>query len=675
MGQDINITVMLETPTSEEPKLTLLNELQDLNHKIIGDFTSHCEQCYHNIKVNIYWKWDSSFRDSSIQKFDETPMTIHHNPLSEEQKSDNERDEETEDLFDNKSVMYPEMSYPLPLGLQLPSLKAITAPYFEMFQQLDGTVVYVEKKTKSKPPIRVTNYDPRSVICDLCNFEVASADRMTSHRKFHFFPKSSDNNCHGCGFFCPNNNEKQLHIYFCPRKSSMNGLLCIECGFEGTDFDDLREHLGRKHSGYGLVKSGNKETFVCKLCGVKMSSSSSLNTHMKHKCQKSGIQKYLSQLDLPENLVLPDLYKLKSSYSRTHKQPDGTVVYIGKRDNTIQIMNFDPTSEKCELCGKSHLKNKDNVVNHRLKMHFFPPHAGDVCQGCQREYKDDDAKKIHTHFCTKKSSIKVNYCNYCKEQFTNYPNFAAHLKKIHDGEGIERRFMCHLCSRSFEHDHQLQEHVVRHMDPKPFKCAHCESEQRNKKGIITHLIRFHYPTAAKFACDSCTPPMLFAYEKQYQCHIDALHLRLQKVSVPCPTCGKLIRKKGLKNHIQKQHTDTFVAKEAFECQTCGKIFFRRQNLEAHQLMHLPEDQRLYKCRFCERTFNKKLGFVEHERNHTGEKPYKCEHCGKAFARSSTFQDHKREHTGQRFVCSVCSKEYKDRGNYRHHMKQHEVRPF
>ncbi|XP_063703809.1 zinc finger protein 235-like [Culicoides brevitarsis] len=621
MAQDINIILNLGKERLENPKFELITQENSKNHKIIADFNANCEKCEHKIQINIFYNDEEVLK---IKNHSDLPINL------------------------------PEISNPVPPNVELPSLTSVEGPYFQVFPQSDGSEVFIEKKSKS---FRVTNYDPRSKICDLCNYEVPNADKMSVHRRFHFFPKPNDVECRACGTACSNSLEKTQHSYFCAQSQALEGLSCFECNFKATNFDDFRDHLSKIHSGYPPISKN------CKLCGVKTSNN-------KHKCL-AGFQKYLAQLDLPPNLVIPDVYSLKSSYSRTHPQPDGSLVYIGKRDNGIQIMNFDPTTEKCELCGKSHLKNKENVVQHRLKMHFFPPDSGNLCQGCQKEFKTDENKKIHSHFCTKKHLIKVNYCISCREQFTNYPNFASHLKKFHDGAGIECRFMCHLCSKSFEHDHQLQEHVLRHFDGKPFKCAHCDSEQRNKKGIITHLIRFHFNSAAKFKCDSCSPPMLFAYEKQFKVHVDALHLRLQKVSVPCPTCGKLIRKKGLKNHIQKQHTDTFVPKETFECQTCGKIFFRKQNLEAHQLMHLPENERLYKCRFCERTFNKKLGFVEHERNHTGEKPYKCEHCGKAFARSSTFQDHKREHTGQRFVCSVCSKEYKDRGNYRHHMKQHE----
>lgn len=351
-----------------------------------------------------------------------------------------------------------------------------------------------------------------------------------------------------------------------------------------------------------------------------------------------------------------------------HPQLDGTSIYVGKGSNHLQVMNFDPRREKCDLCGKSQLKNKPDLIAHRFREHFFPDYAGDACQGCHKEFQDSDAKMSHSHFCAKKHLIQVNFCRKCKQQFPAYPKFVSHVKKVHHGDGIDLKYMCHLCSSTFERPTQLELHVIKHKDPKPYKCAHCDAEYKGRHGLETHLIRMHFRHEARNVCNVCQPPALFGSNEQYKTHLNVVHFTNSKEKQECPYCKKQIRKLGLAHHIRQQHTNTG-HKEKFECPNCNKIFFNKKGLEIHSVIHLPEDQRQFRCRFCGRSFNFKQHLIAHERSHTGEKPFKCDTCGKAFARKQALTDHQREHTGQGYACSVCSRMFTDRGNYRHHMKQ------
>lgn len=678
MGQDIDLIVSVLGETSLVAQIGTRNILDNLKlsdaNKIFGKdglkLKSSCENCSHSIQLNLYWNGEKKFQllpeedlfDDQIKEDNDTVSEpevawVEPNILIKEEPMDASS---SKVKLENNFISYPNVPYSLPPGLSLPSFDNIRAPFFTEITDKDGITYYVERK-RQKVPVRVTNYDPRSTICDICNYKVPSVDRMTAHRKGHFFNKYGNDNCRGCGLFCGglSSEEKANHTFVCPGKSTINGLLCTECNYQAKDYKKIKSHMHKVHriSSNDTILAPSLDEMKKKQ--VKKSSD---------KAKNLAIDEYLSYLTLPESYVLPNLYTLNAQHSKMHPQPDGTSIYVGKGTNHLQVMNFDPRREKCDLCGKSQLKNKPDLIAHRFKEHFFPAHAGNQCQGCHREYENSEAKMAHSHFCDKKHLIKVNFCRKCNEQFPAYPKFVSHIKKVHNGDGIDLKYMCHLCSSTFERPTQLELHVIKHQDPKPYKCAHCEAEYKGRHGLETHLIRIHFRHEAKNICNACQPPALFGSTDQYKTHLNIVHFTNSKEKQECPYCKKLIRKLGLAHHIRQQHTNKG-HKEKFECSKCNKIFFSKKNLEIHSVIHLPEDQRHFRCRFCGRSFNFKQHLIAHERSHTGEKPFKCDTCSKAFARKQALTDHQREHTGQGYPCSVCGRMFSDRGNYRHHMKQ------
>lgn len=445
------------------------------------------------------------------------------------------------------------------------------------------------------------------------------------------FFRFTDEICRGCGKFCGDNaNDKLNHSFFCIGKDKINGLACPECRYEGGDYKKLRNHMKKNHKGFNPVPEPNRENEVeCDLCGTVVLDEYALNVHQKYKCplfekhnarRKAQIDNYMKNLDLPSNIVLPDIPTLKGKHSQMYPQADGTSVFISKGSNYLEIMNFDPRREKCELCGKAHMLKKSEVVEHRLKRHFFPNDADTICPGCGKECTTLEQKTVHSHFCLKKRSIRVNYCLKCDIQYPNYSKYAKHLRRHHNGEGLDKKFMCHFCSVTYDTNRELRLHVIRHTDPRPFKCHHCTEDFKGKAGLETHLIRSHFPHEAKYTCNICSPPQLFSSVKPYKGHMNIVHLNTRERE-PCPVCGVSIRKSGLEVHVRRQHTEHDL-KEKFACPTCSKLFVSQNNLKVHARTHLPEYQREFKCRFCERRFNSNRVCIEHERYHTGKFPLK-----------------------------------------------------
>lgn len=51
------------------------------------------------------------------------------------------------------------------------------------------------------------------------------------------------------------------------------------------------------------------------------------------------------------------------------------------------------------------------------------------------------------------------------------------------------------------------------------------------------------------------------------------------------------------------------------------------------------EEKIFKCKECKRTFNRRHNLTKHERVHSGDKPYVCKDCGRRFADSSNLTKH------------------------------------
>ncbi|CAL8111038.1 unnamed protein product [Orchesella dallaii] len=141
----------------------------------------------------------------------------------------------------------------------------------------------------------------------------------------------------------------------------------------------------------------------------------------------------------------------------------------------------------------------------------------------------------------------------------------------------------------------------------------------------------------------------------------------------CMFCSKtFIHKYPYRDHL-KTHTG-----EGPRCPVCNKIFPKNHNLMLHMRTHTGEKP--YKCEVCRKGFADKSNLKVHMRVHTGERPYKCEYCDLAFVNSSRLVVHRRMHTGEKpFSCDLCNKCFSTSNQLASHRKTHiqydETRPF
>ncbi|XP_053690975.1 zinc finger protein 595-like [Sabethes cyaneus] len=234
-------------------------------------------------------------------------------------------------------------------------------------------------------------------------------------------------------------------------------------------------------------------------------------------------------------------------------------------------------------------------------------------------------------------------------------------------EGLVRReHKCNVCQASFGRMKMIMEHVVnQHRPEELMSCSHCQRGFPNNDLLVRHLKYQCENQNKKIFCPLCNER--FMWQTSMNKHAQQRHKptkpllqRLEEEGKEkthvCQICNK--------SFLRRQHLDRHMGihipeEKKFECAECHKAFNRKDNLRTHMKIHFrdPADTAPkldFLCTSCGRAFAKSSSLTVHMRRHTGERPYKCDFCDKGFPRSSELQYHRRTHTGEKpCICKIC----------------------
>lgn len=138
-----------------------------------------------------------------------------------------------------------------------------------------------------------------------------------------------------------------------------------------------------------------------------------------------------------------------------------------------------------------------------------------------------------------------------------------------------------------------------------------------------------------------------------------------KFNFMCCICGPLHSYdtyRGLEKHM------TVHSKALTKCTVCGKILPNEMKLKFHMKKH---GIKPFVCSYCTKAFRDKHVCQSHERTHTNERPFKCDICKSAFTARHTLYNHYVScHADRRFPCEICGKRFRRKDHMVAHLASH-----
>lgn len=162
-------------------------------------------------------------------------------------------------------------------------------------------------------------------------------------------------------------------------------------------------------------------------------------------------------------------------------------------------------------------------------------------------------------------------------------------------------------------------------------------------------------------------------------HNKARKRKYQKERIMCDTCGKLMNKDLLNDHIRMEHSGLTFEEMCYTCDLCGNRLKHRPSLLMHMKMfHLKQVNRERTCEVCGATFkNGQLVLCHKRKVHTDLYPMsQCQYCDYKTPYTSKYKLHVMSHLGEAVLkhqCTICSRKFLQLRRLRDHMATHSDR--
>lgn len=342
------------------------------------------------------------------------------------------------------------------------------------------------------------------------------------------------------------------------------------------------EHKSSKdHLSYTSISTNEKSDFLdsittyrCKYCNKCYPTNEVLEEHLLVHTEK----KFICNVCNMKFYRQDRLESHKNRYGHNEDKASLELQKLSDEKSAIKLINswireeLDSDNEEkgfpCEICGKSY-DTKRSLLKHQLHMHNSQEegcrNCDDVCICEEKNKKQEKTNEIS----------KTYRCNECKKFFDTDIKLQRHTK-IHKRSKEQedanfKRFLCHICSKTFRQNTGLMFHMRTHTGYKPHVCKYCGRGFTSNSNCINHE-RTHTGDRP-FVCHFCSAA--FAKSCTLKAHITT---HTGEANYHCKTCGKSFRR--LK--YLKEHRFTHTGEKPYACKICGTAYSHNGSLFVHE---------------------------------------------------------------------------------------------
>ncbi|XP_052264537.1 PR domain zinc finger protein 14-like [Dreissena polymorpha] len=198
--------------------------------------------------------------------------------------------------------------------------------------------------------------------------------------------------------------------------------------------------------------------------------------------------------------------------------PPGTEVLVWYGDSYLQFMGIPVTMTSTE----DEVKDKDADINNVSSGEGFQ------CERCgkvfaYRYYRDKHLKYTR---CVDQGDRKFP-CHLCSRSFEKRDRLRIHILHVHEKH---RPHTCGVCAKSFSQSSSLNKHMRVHSGERPYKCVYC-----NKAFTASSILRTHirqHSGERPFKCKFCGKA--FASHAAHDSHVRRTHAQ-EKINT-CKEC-------------------------------------------------------------------------------------------------------------------------------------------
>ncbi|XP_071944785.1 uncharacterized protein [Antedon mediterranea] len=386
--------------------------------------------------------------------------------------------------------------------------------------------------------------------------------------------------------------------------------------------------------------------FHCKYCEKKFSRNSHLRRHEKvHTTEK------------PHKCSLCDKRFFQKSHVRRHER-----VHTGEKPYTCDLCdkNFSDRSLlqrhqlihsgikpfQCQDCGKTYNQHIQLTIHQRT-------HTGEKpyeCTWCGKKFTHSGTLRSHERTHT---GERPYHCKECGKQFSQHSHFTRHKKTHNALKG--NAFQCKICLEIFKYRYDMEVHILKHPNGKPFNCEHCNKKFMTKASLKRHILKKHeHPVV--YTCDYCK---LTFNDFNDLCKHEAIHLNDSVLIFQSNADMRSVRDDEIEDIEMNDNYDLtnqerlvaamLITKKPFQCNKCKKRFQTNSHLKEHEKIH--SGKKPYKCSFCKKAFSRTSHLNRHEKIHADLKPFSCDYCDRKFVQLIHKQRHEKTHVDPKQICA------------------------